>query len=182
VPVIICPNCAAKYQIGRNLIGCLLPCAHCGIEWRAINERTSIWRSPVIIVLLIASALVFLFMFLVASDGHGSAAGAAHLRTLVEPIADPESGQGSDPEYGCKRFSNGEWVLGISRDSHGLLCRFYGGGTVVFKDSRGQIRCFFGHICGPGGHRSLMFEPQSLDELYDKLVKYYRFTEYHWPR
>jgi hypothetical protein len=163
------------------LIGCVLTCPHCGNDWEAGLSQVPIWRKPVLVVLIVAPSVVALFFLLVASTGTGSPEGATRLWALVAPIPDPESGQGCDPEYGYKWFPNGEWVLGISRDSHGILCKFNGGGTVVFKDSRGQIRCFFGHICGPGGHRSLLHQPKSLDELYDKLTNSYLFTEYHLP-
>lgn len=45
--------------------------------------------------------------------------------------------RGCHPEYVSKQFPNGEWLLGIGRESHGPLSRYTGSGTFVMKDSRG---------------------------------------------
>ena len=181
MPVICCPYCASKYRVDPELVGCILPCSHCGKEWQAAQPHPSSWRRATLLIVTVLASFVVLFLFFAVSSGSGSPDGAVSLRALVEPIANPEAGEGTDPEYATKRFSNGEWVLGISRDSHGILCRFHGGGTVVLKDSRGQIHCFFGHVCGPGWLRNSLADTRSVNELYQNLTKDYRFTEYYWP-
>jgi hypothetical protein len=99
----------------------------------------------------------------------------------VEAIPDPEAGEGADPGYAAKRFKDGGWVLGIGRDSHGILSKYRGGGTMVVKDSRGRVRCYFGHVCGPRGLRAFMVEAQSPDEFHGRMTEYFGCTEYQWP-
>ena len=170
-----------NYHISRKLSGSTLSCSHCGAEWQAAAQRTSIWPGPVGLALILGTMFLLLFFCLILSDGSGSPSGAARLRAIVEPIENPGAGEGIDPEYYARRFANGEWILGVSRDSHGLFCRLRGGGTVVFKDSRGCIRCFFGHLCGPRAPKWMLGEAQSLDDVYDLLTNQHRFTEYEWP-
>jgi hypothetical protein len=75
-------------------------------------------------------------------------------------------------------FPNGEWVIGFAQNSHGLFVR--GGGTFVVKDSRGHIRIFFGHICGPHFLRTFFRETADLDRFYLRL-KHLKFTEHTLP-
>jgi hypothetical protein len=70
---------------------------------------------------------------------------ARRLKAEMEPIQDPETAVRLHPDWGAKRFKNGEWVFGRGIDSHGFSV---GQGTLVLKDSRGRIRIFFGHVCG----------------------------------
>jgi hypothetical protein len=178
VPVIPCPACASNYRIDRGLVGHVLACPNCGTEWQ-VTRRTSTWRKPVIITLVIASPfLAFCALVALFSGGTGSPEEAIRLKPVVESIADPESGDGCDPEYYAQRFPDGSWVLGIGRDSHAF---FHGGGTMVLKDSRGHIRCFFGHVCGPRGVRLVIDDARSVDDMYDQLIEKFRFTEYEWP-
>ena len=66
------------------------------------------------------------------------------------------------------RFDDGAWLFGLCQSSHGVWKR--GGGTVVVKDSKGQVRAFFGHVCGDGalGDR---WEQDSLAEYYHETLK-----------
>lgn len=41
-------------------------------------------------------------------------------------------------------FPNGDWIAMAYASSHGA----WGGGTVVARDNNGNIRVFFGHVCG----------------------------------
>jgi hypothetical protein len=63
----------------------------------------------------------------------------------LQGFSDPESAQTAYPEVQFKRFENGEWVMGVSDDSH----RSRWGGTIVVKDSTGAKHVWFGHVCGP---------------------------------
>jgi len=130
------------------------------------------WKERIIvicvaIVAIVAAGIVAVVMISgpMGPRADGSVKEASKLKPIVAAIADPESGVGSHPNYGFMRFDNGEWVLGIARDSHGFMAGFDGGGTVVVKDNRGRLRCFFGHVCGP---RFLWMEGSgsgSLDEF-----------------
>src|SRR4051794_26116441 len=122
-------------------------------------------------VLLVLSPFALFLAYLLTPDGEGSPAEAERLRAAVEAIPGPEDGRGFDRDYGAKRFPDGEWVLGIGRDSHALLARYRGGGTVVVKDSRGRVRCFFGHVCGPASHEAYWsVNAHSLDDFYRNMA------------
>jgi hypothetical protein len=60
-------------------------------------------------------------------------------------------------------------VFGKSQDSHGVWRR--GGGTLVVRDSRGRVRAFFGHMCGPR-YMEWAFGTQnlSLNAFYDRVI------------
>jgi hypothetical protein len=77
--------------------------------------------------------------------GKGSPAYAEKWRARLQPLADPDAARATYPEVEVLRFGNGEWVIGVSDDSHAS----HWGGTVVVKDSTGRLRAFFGHVCGP---------------------------------
>jgi hypothetical protein len=136
------------------------------------------WRRPVILALVGLCVVAFLFSCM-GGFGDGSRAEAARLRPVVAAVRDPESGRGIDPEYFAKRFPNGEWIVGISRDSHAPFN--LRGGTAVTKDSRGQVRCFFGHVCGPRGFEFLFADARTLDEAYREITVTCHRTEYEWP-
>ena len=70
---------------------------------------------------------------------------ARRLKAEMEPIPDPETAVQLHPDWGAKRFKNGEWVFGRGINSHWISS---GQGTLVLKDSRGRVRIFFGHVCG----------------------------------
>ena len=54
-------------------------------------------------------------------------------------------------------FPNGDWIAMTYANSHNT----WGGGTVVTRDNTGDIKIFFGHVCGtPPSHG------ESLEELY----------------
>jgi hypothetical protein len=150
---------------------------------RPVHDRPRVWAIGCGIALAVAvvSPFALFALILVSPSGSGCADEAARLTAVVERIADPEAGQGVDPDYAAKRFKDGEWVVGIGRDSHGPLSSFRGGGTLVLKDSRGRVRCFFGHVCGPRGHVPYMDMAHSLDEFYKKLLDGDIFTEYQLP-
>jgi hypothetical protein len=71
---------------------------------------------------------------------------ARRLKAEMEPISDPETAVREHPDWFALRFPNGEWVFGRGINSHDVFR--HGRGTLVVKDSRGQIRIFFGHVCG----------------------------------
>lgn len=56
-----------------------------------------------------------------------------------------------------------------------------GGGTLVVKDSRGAIRAFFGHVCGPRFLEGQLERAKSLDDFYDHCLPEWHFQEYEWP-
>jgi hypothetical protein len=131
---------------------------------------------------LVATPVLLVVWGMRTAGGMGSMAEARKLRPKVEAIPDPDSLPAEHREYGVIRFPNGEWVLGIAKDSHALFSDYLGGGTVVTKDSRGRVRCFFGHVCGSGAAvspESLTARAKSLDEFDAEFAK--AFAEQMWP-
>ena len=96
--------------------------------------------------------------------GTGSPEYASQWRDIFEGISSPEIAQARYPEVQARRFPNGEWIYGVCRDSH----EHQDGGTVVVKDSGGNIHAFFGHVCGSEFLASDLMhrDPKSLDEFY----------------
>src|SRR5262245_10668661 len=71
---------------------------------------------------------------------------AARWKAELIEYRTPDEAQTRNPDVIVIKFDNGEWLFGLCRSSHGAWRS--GGGTVVVKDSKGQIRAFFGHVCG----------------------------------
>lgn len=150
-------------------------------KWNMSIRRQKAVVGVIALLAILVSPVGVLIVYLLTSGGIGSPEEAIRLKAIIEQYDGPEtSGTGRD-DYAAKRFSNNEWVLGLGRDSHEIMSKYNGGGTLVVKDSRGHIRCFFGHVCGPGDHQSFMARANSLDEFYQLLVKYDRFKEYIIP-
>jgi len=132
------------------------------------------------LLVLIGTPIGYVWFGMSNSGGSGSMSEAVKLRPVVEAMPEPtETSVDRKAETVGIRFPNGEWVTGVTKDSHGLYSKWYGGGTVVLKDSRERVRCFFGHVCGVG---NFMFggEPASLDEFDAALAKT-KFAEQPWP-
>lgn len=144
------------------------------------RRRTTLW-------LLIGCAGLLLLPFgcyglwwsVSVSNNRGSPELAAEWRDALLAAAGPDEAAAADPDIVVLRFPNGEWVFGKSQDSHGIWRR--GGGTLVVRDSRGRVRAFFGHMCGP---RYLAFEfgsdYPSLDAFYDSVLQH-RIVEHIFP-
>lgn len=79
----------------------------------------------------------------------------------IQLLSDPDAARAQFPEVEILRFDNGEWVFGVSDDSHSSAH----GGTVVTKDSAGNTHAFFGHVCGPRFFERLR-DAKSLKEFY----------------
>lgn len=93
--------------------------------------------------------------------GTGDPGYAERWQWRIQSLSDPDAAQAKFPEVEILRFNNGEWVFGVSDDSHSSAH----GGTVVTKDSAGNTRAFFGHVCGPRFFERLR-DAKSLKEFY----------------
>ncbi len=146
------------------------------------NKQIRKWLPLVVAALLllaIGGFVAYIGIGFRYSGGMGSMAEAQRLRPVVEGMPRPTAtARDSKTEALGIVYPNGEWVVGVAKDSHALYSRLTGGGTVVLKDSRGRVRCFFGHVCGSGniGYASNV---DSLDAFDAHLAQ--QFTEQTWP-
>lgn len=123
-----------------------------------------------VLTLPIVGVVGFIWLGMSTSGGQGSMDEAIKLRPTVEAMAEPSKTFRSreTDEFGI-RFENGEWLTGVAKDSHALYGEWFGGGTVVLKDSRGRVRCFLGHVCGRGAMVPYLVTAGSLDACEAKL-------------
>jgi hypothetical protein len=121
------------------------------------------------LAVLIGGVVFFFYMALGIKDS-GSPRLAKEWKSKLEEFTSLEEAKQKDPEIQGQLFRNGEWVFGYARDSHNRWHR--GGGTLVLKDSRGNVRVYFGHVCGP--HPYVLNNPyvNSLDAFYKDLPQW----------
>lgn len=130
---------------------------------------------------LIAFPFVAFFAALTLTMGvsnSGSPALAAEWCNDLAEYSRPAEAAADNSEIEHIKFPNGDWLIGRSRNSHGLWRR--GGGTVVIRDSRGDTRVFFGHVCGEKILTWAFGEHSDLSSFY-RSVKEHEFTEHHLP-
>lgn len=127
------------------------------------------WRRIALIVLLVIGPILgYLLTCTVLSAwvfglGHGDSNYARTWKQRIEALPDPATAKVAYPEIEATTFPNGEWVFGVSSDSHGS----HWGGTIVIKDSTGKVHVYFGHVCGPHRLEACMFHQcKSLEEFY----------------
>lgn len=114
-----------------------------------MGKSRKIALAGTVVVLITVTAFLITCTFVSAwvfGLGKGSTTYSERWRSRLAPLPDPTAARSAYPEIEVMEFANGEWVFGVSSDSHGS----HWGGTVVVKDSEGRIRTFFGHVCGPG--------------------------------
>ncbi len=64
------------------------------------------------------------------------------------------------PSALLKSFPDGRWIACAHADSHSQP----GGGTIVSRDSAGEVHIFFGHVCG-----TILVLGDTLEEFYKHL-------------
>lgn len=106
--------------------------------------------------------------------GEGNPAYATKWRDRFTSLPDPETAQTAYPEVQSKRFPNGEWIFGVSSDSHSS----HWGGTVVLKESTGEIHAYFGHVCGHYRLQKIFNNAKSLQDFYQDEQWKGHFHEY----
>ncbi|UCC22296.1 MAG: hypothetical protein JSW23_10970 [Planctomycetota bacterium] len=126
---------------------------------RHTGRRT---RRLILATLLLIAVGLFLAQPFVM--GSGSQRYARKWSRRFEPLNSIEEAISVCPNIFTLEFPNGEWLFWVSADSHGNPF----GGTIVTRDSRGDINAFFGHVCGGAALRGA-----SLDEVYEYLSEYY---------
>lgn len=129
--------------------------------------------------LLVSPLATFVIVGMRTTGGMGSMKEAIRLRPVVEAMTEPEERFADHvKETVGLRFPNGEWVTRVAKDTHAWYSEWFGGGTVVLKDSRGRVRCFFGHVCG-SCNLMVARDAKSLDEFDAALANF--FAEQQWP-
>ena len=87
--------------------------------------------------------------------------GSAHMVHVTADVA-------GRPRALIDSFPDGKWIACAYADSHSEP----GGGTVVSRDSDGEVHVFFGHVCGrPHAWGN------TLEEFYTNLRRYNRIEE-----
>jgi hypothetical protein len=66
--------------------------------------------------------------------------------STLQAVTTPEEAEGAINRCGTVHFPNGEWVTGVGIDSHSWR---RAKDTLAVRDSRGQVKVFVGHVCGP---------------------------------
>lgn len=118
------------------------------------------------LTLAVGGFAFYMYLAMGISD-RGSTRLATEWRAKLRAFPSYEQAKQHDPEIQGRQFRNGEWVFGYARDSHDLWHR--GGGTLVVRDSRGNMRVFFGHVCGPEPYFFSNPQTRNLDEFYGDL-------------
>jgi hypothetical protein len=107
--------------------------------------------------------------------GRGSPEHAAKWKAVLESVSNPELVKTRYPFAATKRYADGSWICGLSEDSHAGR----DGGTIVVKDSTGNVRAFFGHVCGPDMLQEVISRSNSLAEFYYTVsTSQFKFAEY----
>ena len=129
-------------------------------------------RNTAIFAVICASPIVIFFgVWVVGAGGSddGSPELAAEWRELLSTFPDPDTATEADERIWMIQCDNGEWLFGLAQCSHGAWrC---GGGTVVTKDSDGELRSFCGHVCAsvgspfPGPAEDLPALYQQIEEI-----------------
>lgn len=124
--------------------------------------------------LAVAAGLLLLLVSSFA-DGTGSTWLA---RRWVRRFQDIKSAQEASAKYKVAQrdFADGSWIFGVAVGSHGNPW----GGTVVTRDSTGQTRVFFGHVCVSGAPLLIALkkaECETLSAAYSNLMSNGRMKE-----
>lgn len=119
--------------------------------------------------------------YVLSTGGEGSAAEAERMAVTLKAIDSPDATLTDDAEFSAHRFENGEWMVALSRSSHAYKSKWLGGGTIVVKDSRGQVRSFMAHVCGEKLPYICATHSKDLDGFYKFLRSQAEFRESSIP-
>jgi hypothetical protein len=145
-----------------------------------MNRQKLYWAlgiSFAVIAILCCVAGALLLHLFTGINNDGSMELAQEWKKELQRFVSLEEAKVKMPEIQGAKFENGEWVIGLCRDSHGNLRP--GGGTMVLKDSRGKTRLFFGHVCGQNYLDMMVTKRKSLDDFYNNMAP--AMNEYEWP-
>lgn len=103
-----------------------------------------------------------------AGSDRGSPELASAWRKLLSEFGDPNSAASANERIWVIHCENGEWMFGLAQGSHGIWKR--GGGTVVTKDSNGDLRSYRGHVCWPAGSPFRGCSTENLASVYQSIT------------
>ena len=136
-------------------------------------KRQHIWWIMVAlgssVLLMVVLGVVLLFLELATVHNEGSPSLAMKWRNFFLAQPNPDVAVSRSEDVFVVHFPSGEWIMGLAQESHGIWPP--GGGTVVLKDSNGQVRAFFGHVCGGGD--ALRYDTRTVSNL----ASYYRYLQ-----
>ena len=130
-------------------------------------------RITVVLVIVVFNPItVFLGSWYASSGGsdRGYPELAAEWRSLLGRFEEPDSASAENKRIWVIHCDNGEWIFGVAQGSHGLWRR--GGGTVVTKDSNGDMRSCRGHVCSPYGSPFEECASADLAAVYKEIDRY----------
>ncbi len=120
-------------------------------------------KAKKIILFISVISIILLFALFFIPTSVGSEYYAQKWSARFENISSIEQLKKEYPNIEYVICENGEWLFGISSDSHFNPW----GGTIVLKDSNGKISAYFGHVCGPNFLKMhLGISIKSLNEFY----------------
>jgi hypothetical protein len=100
---------------------------------------------------------------------------------ILTEVSSPEEAESRIKNCGTLRFPNGDWVTGVGVNSHSSK---RAKDTMVVRDSRGQVKAYVGHYCGPNWMPGYFPENHpdfsTLDKVYAFLPEW-GFKEYSPP-
>ena len=116
-----------------------------------LNVRRFLKRGAIVIAALATPVVAFFGLWFASSAGsdRGSPKLASEWSLQLSEFTDPDAAVASNERVWVIRCENGEWMFGLAQGSHGIWRR--GGGTVVTKDSNGDLRTYRGHVCWSTG-------------------------------
>jgi hypothetical protein len=143
------------------------------------RRRLFVLGCAILPVLALAAFLELMIWPAPFSMGNGSPTYAKKWKARLDELPDPESARAKYDEIVVKRYGNNEWIFGVSANSHSSI----DGGTIVVRDSRGDIHAFFRHVCGDSRALQMGFDSaRSLDGFYhSEWFEQFGFTEYQVP-
>jgi hypothetical protein len=139
-------------------------------------DAKSVFRFRCVLIVLMGFISVTAFglfaacvYYVFSTGGEGSPAEAERMAAKLKSIESPDTSLMDDAEFSAHRFDNGEWMVALSRSSHAYKSKWRGGGTIVVKDSRGQVRSFMAHVCGENLPKVCAMQSKDLNGFYEFL-------------
>jgi hypothetical protein len=133
------------------------------------EPRSTLRKLALVPVVLLAGVVVYPLVLELLPMGSGSVKYSRLWRGRFVDLSAVQAARSAFPQVRAREFENGEWILLVSDNSHGDPW----GGTVVTKDSKGEVKTFYGHVCGRADTGS---ESKSLSDVYRVLSKRYGTT------